>query len=295
MSRNKNRGDKTANGKAADPQPAELKSSKPPAAATTSRGLALFHLLKRSQRMVFPTLVGVALVCAMLFQWVELSTSLLLGAVAAVATLVVALYSGKQDKLPKSYQLLLWVATIATVAQGFRIEAEQAAFEKRVLGGDSYVYPIFEALGDDASKFLLKHGGEEFPVYDLSMEIFDMRKFRGSTRDPRDWIKHTQRADRSVFGPNTHVSLLNNLHPTDCYGYWAAVTTQRNGRMISVVQARKVAGGWVTATRVFITDGNRQTFVREYAGEGWDVSSDWPTAEVQGGDLVFRNPERVCT
>lgn len=296
MSRKNNRRNQTrANPKPSDSPSSNLKPSDPAPAAPMLRGLAVFQLVKPHHWVVVSSLVATALVCAWIVQWIKPSTSLLLGGVAAVATLVVALYSGGKDKLPKSYQLLLWVATIATVAQAFRIEAEQTTFEKRVLGGQGYVYPLFEALGDDASKFLLKHGGEEFPVYDLSIEIFDMRRFRGNTRDPRDWIKHTQRLERSVFGPNTHVSLLSKLHPTDCYGYWAAVTTQRNRKVISVVQARKIAGKWVSATRVFDADGNQHSLVKEYAGEGWNGSSDWPRAEMQRGVLIFHSPARVCT
>ncbi|MEZ5553816.1 MAG: hypothetical protein R3E82_23270 [Pseudomonadales bacterium] len=220
--------------------------------------------------------------------------TMLLGIIATSLTLVVAIYSAVQDRLPMRYKAMIIIASVATMAQSVRAVSEQHTFEKQVLGGDSYVYLTFEDLDESSSKFIMRQDGEEYPVYDVYVEIYDVRKFTGMrTRDPREFAKRMQYVQRSVFGPETVTSVLNNFHPSDCYGYWLAVTQQRNGPVMSLINARKLRNKWESSTRVFSMD-DEQSLIREYPSQGWDTQSAWPTVSLQGGGINFRTPEQSC-
>jgi hypothetical protein len=222
--------------------------------------------------------------------------TLAFGIISAVLALIVTVYLAKQDKLPGRYLAMLVGSAIAAIAGTVWSEAEQRTFEDYLLGGESYVYVTFEALDESSSKFVLRHSGERNPVYDLFVDIFDIRKFEGiNTRDPREFAKRMQSVQRSAFGPEMATSVLNNFHPVYCYGYWAALTQQRNGPVVSVIQARIIAGKWESATRVYSME-SQQKLVKEYTTDGWRNPSEWPVVTFKAaGSFYSKTPTLKCS
>lgn len=218
---------------------------------------------------------------------------LALGIISAILTVIVAIASQKELSLWHRWTLI--VATIATIAGSIWSASEQQTFEKYVLGGNSYVYVTFESVGDDASKFVLNFDGEKYPIYDFSLELYDMRKFSNiSTNDPRVIGAGIQKIERSVFAPQMAVSMLNNFHPTDCFGYWMAVSQQRNRRVMSVIQARKFGEKWESSTRVYSMD-DKTTFIKEYSTPRWDHAIEWPQVNIsEAGEVDFTTPTVNC-
>jgi hypothetical protein len=185
---------------------------------------------------------------------------------------------------------------VATIAATVWSEAEQRTFENYLLGGESYVYVTFESLDDSSSKFVVRHSGERYPVYDVSIDVFDIRRFEGiNTRDPREFATRMQSIQRSAFGPRMATSMLNNFHPADCYGYWIAATQQRNGPVMSVIQARKIDGRWQSATRVYSMD-SEQRLIKEYATKPWNDAYPWPVITIrEPGNFHSKTPTVKCT
>ncbi len=221
--------------------------------------------------------------------------ALTIGLLAALLTAVVAIYTARKEGFTVRHTVMLGIAAILAAIATAMSWAEQQTFEKYVLGGDSYVYVIFESLDETASKFVLHHDGDEFPAYDVSIEIFDLRKFVGvNTNDPRVFGRDVQKIERAVFPPDMATSMLNSQHPTDCYGYWLAVTRQRKNSIMSLIQARRIDGTWQSATRVLTMD-DQQRIIGEYSTDGWDANSGWPTITVRGPGSYHTNvPTLTC-
>jgi hypothetical protein len=146
-----------------------------------------------------------------------------------------------------------------------------------------------------ASKFDLSHAGDEFSVHDVRVEIYDMRKFTGiNTNDPRKITAGMVAVDRNVFSPRTKAGVLNKTHPADCYGYWAAMSYQRNQDVVSLISARLVDGKWESMTRVLTMDANPRELKR-VSTPGWLQSFSQAAVTIkEPGSFRFTAPTVSC-
>lgn len=145
-----------------------------------------------------------------------------------------------------------------------------------ITGGDSYCYLAF-TLGQGPANsplLLVSHRGE-YPLYDVSIRIVDLKKF---DRKSGDWTLE------KAAGTETYLK-VGNLSPGQdrIWGKWQLPETDqqdynvflsaRNGFVTQFIRLRRVNGRWKIATKVFRDFGKQQKVIFE------DIGAEFPRDE----------------